>query len=363
MPIVSFSSPMVQETEENRSFRTHAAYQSAFRSLAFGGRMKSRHHHLPDFAHRALTAYGTKIRYRPTGIDLDTVRSCLHRAWGSEAILCATAELSPGADLTRLALAWGSVQTYYACYNVVQATLVAEGKPRSEHHNTTQNQAVDLWAVRSFSLEPWSLAATWVGAPNTCPTGFLNGPGRPLNTGLHAWTGLAQGEEWDLAGKALRSTRNDRVNDHLAKARELKKKQRIKTWREDEAQRLAHGKKPRSAGPPAALPHLTSAEKQTAQQHIRPFTMLDYLFRLRIKANYVDVDVFSQGPESDHAAEAFASGMQDLVTTTLLVHELRLGKLLGSRWVLDEADSWIASHAGASTASGLAGRRAILASA
>jgi hypothetical protein len=294
------------ETEHNRSFRTHAGYLRGFRKLAVAGHFLTRERSLSDVADRAMTAYDGHIK--PT----------------RETILCTTAELSPHVGLTRLALAWGAVQMYYACYGASQACLVAEGKPRSEDHNTTQRQVVGLWVDRAFSLAPWSLAAVEPGTRNACASGFLNGPGRPLDMSLHGWASLGPGQEWDRAGKALRTTRDDRVAEAIRRARENKRKERTKAWKVEEEARRASGKLPRET-PEMPLSRLTAAEKAAAREKVRPFTMLDYLFRLRIKANYIDDDLFSQGPEDDSDAVSFAAAMQDIVATTLLVHELRIG--------------------------------------
>jgi hypothetical protein len=351
------------DTEHNRSFRTHNGYLGAFRLLAFEGRRYgNRDYHLAKLADRTLKVYGDRIKPTKTAVDKGTVCRCIHRAWGTETILCTTAELSPDADLLRLALAWGAVQTYYACYGAAQAVLVAEGKPRSEQHNTTQNQVVDLWACRGFSLEPWSLAATEPGARTACPAGILNGPDRPLDLSLHTWASLERGQEWDRAAKALHTTREDRITEVMRQARERKKKDRIRIWRQEEEIRLAAGKRARRT-PIVALPRLTLAEKESVRSRVRAVTMLDYLYRLRVKANYIDDELFSQGPENDSDAEAFATRMQDLVGATLLVHELRLGKLLGPRWVLNEADTWLHTNAATAAAHGLAVRRKLLANA
>ena len=343
MPIVSLSSPLPQETEHNRSFRTHAACQSAFRALALGGRANSRQRNLPDLAHRALTAYGTNIIARPPGTDFDSVRACVHRAWGTETILCVTVELSPGADLTRLALAWGSVQIYYYA---VLATLVAcrpLGRPQ------VQPRALVAGSHRTGR------------APGVCQ----RLPQRAWSRTEHECASMGRtsarrgvGSSWQGASFDQRRT----CQETMQKARDQKKRDRIRAWKDEEAKRLANSESPRKV-PATPLPRLTPVEKQSAQRGVRPFTLLDYLFRLRIKANYIDVDVFSQGPETDHAAEAFALGMQDLVTTTLLVHELRLGKLLGPTWVLREANAWLAAHAGVPSWSGLSTRQGILADA
>jgi hypothetical protein len=91
--------------------------------------------------------------------------------------------------------------------------------------------------------------------------------------------------------------------------------------------------------------------------------MLDYLYRLRIKANYIDNKLFSQGPESEVDADSFSRQMQDIVAATLLVHELRVIKIVGSSWVLGEVDKWLDKNAISTPAYGLSLRRRILATA
>jgi hypothetical protein len=348
------------ETEHNRSFRTHAGYLTAFATLADGGRWRSPAQFLNKLAGRALDSYSNAIKPIQGSADRSLARNCLYRAWGTEALLCSTSALSVDADLVRIGLAWGAVQTYYACYGAAQAVLVAEGKGRSESHDATQRQVVQLWAERSFSLEPWSLAATEPGARGACSTGFLNGPGRPLDLTLHTWAALGPGQEWDRAGKALRTTRGEKVKAVLASAREAKRKEKLQEWKREESDRQAAGRKPREK-PRFPLPQLTPTEKTYQQSRVRPVTMLDYLYRLRIKANYIDDDLFSQGPEDDETAVAFASKMEKIVAGTLLVHELRLCKLLGPVWVRNTADHWLSCHRTSESRYGLARRRTILA--
>lgn len=351
------------ETEHNRSFRTHAAYVSAFRSLALGGAtcgVADWRHHL---AGRARAAYEDVVRRRSPGdVDLDAVRACLHRAWGTEAILETTVRLSSDADLMRLASAWEAVQTYYAVYNAVQAVLVAEGKARAEKHQATQREFVDLWVHRrQCTLAPWSLAAVEPGTALACAAGFLNGPGRDLDLSIHAWATPAHGQEWDLAGKALRSTREDAISEQLRKERERKQKERRAAWMTAEAARVAGGGRARKSSPPSSLPRLTGTERSAARRRVRPYTVLDYLFRLRIKANYVDADVFSLGPDSDSAALAFSRALVEVAESTLLVHELRVAHLVGWQWLAATSDAWLAQHPGLPPAEGLAARRTLLA--
>ena len=112
-------------------------------------------------------------------------------------------------------------------------------------------------------------------------------------------------------------------------------------------------------------PFLFSPRRRRHQYDRRyvPSQYLITLYRLRVKANYIDDELFSQGPENDSDAEEFAARMQSVVAATLLVHELRLGKLLGPKWVLNQADTWLHRNTARSAAHGLAARRQLLANA
>lgn len=114
-----------------------------------------------------------------------------------------------------------------------------------------------------------------------CPAGFSNGPDRPLDLSLHSWTILERGQEWDRAAKALYTTREDRIAEGIRRARERKRKERIRAWRQEEEIRLAAGKRHRNTSA-ASLPRLTSEEKASVRSQVRAFTILDYLYRPRL---------------------------------------------------------------------------------
>ena len=80
-------------TEHNRSFRTHNGYLAAFRYLAFDGRrFGALDYHLGKLADRSLSVYGDQIKPVKIAVDREAVCGCLYRAWGTETILCTTAE-------------------------------------------------------------------------------------------------------------------------------------------------------------------------------------------------------------------------------------------------------------------------------
>ncbi|WP_416972260.1 hypothetical protein [Streptomyces sp. 4F14] len=163
-----------------------------------------------------------------------------------------------------------------------------------------------------------------------------------------------QGDQaWDIAAKALRSTRQLLVDDRLAgKRRELLSAKK-KAWRADRDARLAAGRAP---VPEPKSVRLTAAEKDEVADAVRPVTMADYLYRLRIKANYEDITVFSSGPTTDHEAAQVGADLVALASATLLVHELRIAAFIGSAELVKAMDAVLLQNA-ADSASGMAQRR------
>jgi hypothetical protein len=108
-----------------------------------------------------------------------------------------------------------------------------------------------------------------------------------------------------------------------------------------------------------STPQLAAAEKAALDSRLRPSTLLDHLFRLRIQANYEDALMFSQGPENEWAATLWAANLVALASASLLVHELRLTHLLGTQFMRKAADDWLKRH-GRAVPGGLILRRSAM---
>jgi hypothetical protein len=96
------------------------------------------------------------------------------------------------------------------------------------------------------------------------------------------------------------------------------------------------------------------------EAEVRPYTLLDYLFRLRIKANYEDARMFTEGPEQEHDSAAVAGDLVALTSATLLAHELRVSKLIGPEVLIAAADAWLERNTPPGQPMGLATRRRFL---
>lgn len=325
------------------SFRTHANYVRAFAMLCEvpyqTGIVRPFSHHLPTTLQDLAPHIATSTSMRPPTSatpDLNQSRASLTHAWGTELLLAFGRTVASDDQLLRLMNNWAVVQTYYTAYHAVQALIVARGQPRPQTHPKTQAQFAALWADRPLPLPPWSLAA--------CDGGWRNPPPRGIDDTLNAWTSCDPQSCWSLAAKALRTTREEKLSAALREARDRARSTNKRLWNEEERRRVTAGLKPRKI-PPFARPRLAMADKRRANAALRSYTMLDYLFRLRVKTNYEDAGMFIDGPEDEAASIHVLSDLITIASCTMLTHELHVGAIVGKARLLGWVDDWVARHA------------------
>lgn len=338
--------------EARGSFLTHANYLRAFATLAG---------YLTSPVVRPATALAdqkTKVSVSPSlgwaprgKPNLTSVRTSLSNAWGTELLLVLSSKYATEDALVRLANNWGVVQAYYATYHAFQAYLVANGEARPQTHSQTQRMFADRWARRPLDMPPWTFAAD--------EGTFCNGPGRPINLGLHQWTACDRANCWDLAGKALASTREEAILDAMRTRREEKRRERKRVWAEEERERIDRGRKPRKE-PTFRLPQLTQMDKTDVRRRVRPYTLMDYLYRLRIKTNYEDSLMFTEGPDNASASKLVHLDLVRLTASAVFMHELHVRQLVGLRWMQRLVDDWLRLNYPSGPRLGLALRRELL---
>jgi hypothetical protein len=286
---------------------------------------------------RAAALASTSLHDKPHGgPDLAGVRRSLANAWGTELLLGLSREYAVEDDLVRLANNWGAVQAYYVVYHAFQAYMLANGEARPTTHSKTQRMFADRWAGRTLHMPPWTLAAG--------EGGFHNGPtGRDIDLSVHQWKFCDATNCWDIAAQALRSTREDAMPDAMHAKRESKRKDRRRAWQKEEEGRVAKGRKPRKP-PTVRLPQLTAAEKVAVRRGVRRYTAMDYLYRLRIKSNYEDSTMFTDGPTDEYASSAVHDDLVRLAASALLLHELHIRQLIGVPRMTALVDDWLARN-------------------
>ena len=284
--------------------------------------------------------------------NLAAVRRSLSNAWGTELLLALSREYAVEDELIRLANNWGAVQAYYVAYHAFQAYLVANGETRPQTHQTTQRMFADRWTSRTLQMPPWTFAVAMGG--------FRNGPlGREVDLSVHQWKFCDADNCWDIAGQALNSTREGVIPDKMNTKRENKRKDLRRDWEQEEAERLSAGQRPRKV-PTIRLPQLAVAEKALVRSRVRPYTTMDYLYRLRIKSNYEDSTMFTEGPTDENASKLVHSDLVRLASSVLLMHELHVRQLIGIGPMTKMMDEWIAGSMPADRPLGVALRRDVV---
>jgi hypothetical protein len=275
----------------------------------------------------------------------------LHNAWGTELLIAAGEQWLQDEEIIAVSNNWTVIQAYYVLYHVTQAYSIAKGQGRQESHTATQRVFASFWPDRNLNLAPWTLGTGNVGNANI-PQGVVIDPQQ------HAWGNCDDANCWSIACKALKTTwEQELVEPAFARKREALKAQRNRNWQTTEDERIRRGRRPRKK-PKFALPNLKPHQKAEVKAATRKATLMDYLYRLRIRANYEDSTMFTEGPDFEGTSAEVRQNLAALATATLFVHECAICTLLGRRTFLEWVDAWINAHQPAGVVRGLAARRA-----
>lgn len=328
------------ESDPRPRFQTYLWYLEAFDSAA-----RYTHGRRPYLSQDAtLRGIATSVRAAPSCVglnrrsdaDVAQVERSLTNAWGTELLLTFTRDVATEDELLRLTNNWSIVQAYYVSYHAIQALLVASGQPRPTSHSTTQRQYASFWVDHARDLRPWSLA---VG-----PSGPVNHPpGHIPDLSVQPWRTVSDSNCWDVALKALDTTRRIAVLEAISERRRREQAARRRNWRDEEVARHEAGRRSRRE-PTFPLPLLTPAQKTDVANRVRAFTVLDYLYRLRIRTNYEDADVFAVGPVSQQASEELQRHLRNLVSGLLLAHEIHIRQLVGRPVMERMLRRWLEGH-------------------
>jgi hypothetical protein len=267
--------------------------------------------------------------------DVEQVKKSLRSAWGTELLLYFGHKFLRTDEVIRLSNTWNVVQAYYAVYHSTQAVAVARGFARSETHPKTQRVFLDCWGKLPDCFMPWCLSYHSSGHKSTTIK---------IDSNVHTWVIVDRTNCSSLACKALRTTRADFLEDNCKKMRESKQKALRKAWTDKEKERIASGKKPRSE-PKFPLPTLTPQEKNKIEEQTRAYTLLDYLYRLRIRTNYKDSGIFTDGPEHELESKSVMVSLIRIVSTSLFASELILLTCPdGRKHLQDWAEHWLQAN-------------------
>jgi hypothetical protein len=326
------------EKEENYAgiFLTHARY---LRALAWIGGYDGENFNAGlESISQSVADSGHLPEKTKNQVNLAQIKTSLRNAWGTELLLNLGAHFLTEDESVRISNCWGAVQAYYIAYHSVHALVVARNQPRPQAHTKTQNLFVDYWIKNRLKIYPWSLGFSDSGGVNV-PEDI----GSPVDTKIHQWSNLNFMNRWSIALKAMETTRREEHKNALRRARENKKRERNKQWSVDNEARSRLGKRTKKK-PKATLPVLSKEERLRVNSDLRTFGLIDYLYRVRIRANYKDSAAFTCGPDNAEISTSVRNDMIYLATGTLLLHEMYICAMVGSDTFYGWVSEWNKSH-------------------
>jgi hypothetical protein len=333
------------------AFSTHANYLRAFAQLS-----------CLEFTSRSDAYSSIFDRVRNSGILPNTqssanvnrhqVRASLENAWGTELLLTLGESIVHDEEVIRQSNNWNVVQAYYVVYHATQAVVVSKNQPRPTTHRKTQQFYHEIFLRSSICLPPWTLAFGHDGPLNVAGNASIDDQ-------IHAWTRCSETTCWSLACKALRTTREDALPERIQKRRENKRALKRREWQDEENRRISCGRRPRQM-PRYRLPRLTDAEKEDVYRRLRPFGLIDYLYRLRLRSNYEDATMFIDGPNDEGPSEQIRRDLCLLAGSTSFLCELYISCLLGRATLVGWARHWLTRNTAPGLTVGLAERHALL---
>jgi hypothetical protein len=319
------------------AFVTHAHYIDAFSQLAGFG--------LPNGWESGLTSIRTQVdgfmgRAVPARTDwvgdIAQVERSLRSAWGTEVLLLQQLNVVREVEeLARVVATWAVVQTYYTGYHSTQALIVAKGLVRPTDHQKTQSLFVNEWAGRSGTADPWTMTYSHVGHGNCA---------KAIDDSVSNLAFATPLTVHSLAAKALKTTWDGYLVERLSNAREQKLRAARKAFDVEQQARRDGGRK--LAAEPTwyrmGRKNLTEDERAAVASKTQRIGLLHYLFRLRIKANYVASDTFVEGPETDWDGVRFVTDLAYLAAALATAHECRVAHIVGRERIEGLRDRWCA---------------------
>lgn len=291
--------PTKEEEELSHRFTVHRNYLGSIELLTgtLYGHGEDQVQQLVD-TQRGLRAFTRTQRRKATPADIAEVRRLLAISWASETQL-RLADFG-GDSLVRYANAWTPVQAYYAVYMSIHAWLVTAGMGGLVDDHTSTLRTVSSLLVTS-GLLPHPFQVTCVGCPELGQRQIRGTPAKAnINDHFENLAGPIIEDFYPRLAKMLETTRDLR----LARLR--------KEWlRQNDRKNM-----PRAA-------------KLTVAGRLHPTTMFDYLWRLRVRANYGDVSTFLMSGVEDRSHGAFHSGLVSLASSLCLLIQSLIVQRIG----------------------------------
>ncbi len=296
---------------ENSSqvFKTHSNYISAIRYIASGGILDNTEYALNLLASKVYDSGCLNFEIKKE-IDKKEIHHTLNNAWGIEALFKTENVLINEDDLIRLSNNWCIVQTYCVLFYSTQALSITEGYTKPTTHPLIHRNYYLLWTKMPWLISPWCITYN--------ENGFLNlQPDIEIDDHIHSWRKVDGETALSLYCKALRTTRDEFIEEALSKRR----------------QRRADEKG-------TSTIKLTDKQKRETNVRVRPTSLITYLFRLKRRTSYEQSSALALGPENDYQSKELRDNLSFIIESTLLVSEFIISKIVGEDLYYSWCKEW-----------------------
>ena len=248
--------------------------------------------HQPVAAQPALKG----VRRTITREQREDLQKHLTIAWIREGNICALLD-QPVNYLPEL-LPGNTTHAYYAVFHGAQAYFTAAGHPRyRDHAQVLRSLGNEVIQRRIFPI-PWSVACRGLPEPGSCEMVGL--PADAQIGFLHNFQAPDPESVWSAMEKMLRTTRDRDFEIRKADWRKRNSKKRV----------------PRAAALELA-------------DNMSPTTLFNFIWRLRTRTDYRDVDAFLEGISLDEFAQSFLATLIAVVQGTVAVFEALVAAYAG----------------------------------
>jgi hypothetical protein len=235
-----------------------------------------------------------EIRRRPSTLYEKELRN----AWFTEVALNIPTILDQP-DLIPYSNHWATVMAYYIVHHGARATFAArDGKlPTRVGHDWLLKQVSELTSERRVFPPPWSVAC--VGPEEDLQ--YIGLPGGADGEHASLLARFRPEYAWPWFRKALSTTRSRAIDQGIQEWKRREKKTRI-----------------------------SRGERSRLGEAVPATTLFHFLFRLRLRSNYMDADAFAAAVGMPQDAHLFNRCLTNVVSSSMMVWETIICAMVGS---------------------------------
>jgi len=228
-------------------------------------------------------------------LDDRAVERLLRNAWFTEVQLNLPKEKP---EFITYSNHWAAVQLYYACFLSIRGFFMASGsRVDIKHTATLRTISSEIERRPSLFQEPISLLCK--GDPEKNTEEYLNLPSEVTINRISSLTSSKRVSFYDSYCMLLRTTRKRQIEKVILEWKRHNTRKRIR-----------------------------KKERESCIDKIQPTSIFDVLYRLRIRSNYEDADLYLLNIEDQTNATNFLNCLTTVAWHTLFVLELIIAKYL-----------------------------------